>query len=170
MVRPGTESNSDFGVGDLQVWINQGDIVLLSLRDFQDDKADVIVKYTADEARNRMCTISRILSIHPDQQRYLKSKPTGNSQKTPKSTKQTRSERMTGNVLSNLVTREKLTSMISSSLSFTCILAEHFVSAPIVIITTTSIYSVIYYCRCIDDFQILTLFVLIEDLNFSLVT
>ena len=35
------------------MWINQGDIVLLSLRDFQDDKADVIVKYTADEARNR---------------------------------------------------------------------------------------------------------------------
>lgn len=37
-----------------QVWINQGDIILLSLRDFQDDKADVIVKYTADEARS--CT------------------------------------------------------------------------------------------------------------------
>ena len=36
----------------LQVWINQGDIILLSLRDFQDDKADVIVKYTADEARS----------------------------------------------------------------------------------------------------------------------
>ena len=35
------------------MWINQGDIILLSLRDFQDDKADVIVKYTADEARNR---------------------------------------------------------------------------------------------------------------------
>jgi translation initiation factor 1A len=35
-----------------QVWINQGDIILLSLRDFQDDKADVIVKYTADEARS----------------------------------------------------------------------------------------------------------------------
>lgn len=34
------------------MWINQGDIVLLSLRDFQDDKADVIVKYTSDEARN----------------------------------------------------------------------------------------------------------------------
>ncbi|KAI0822541.1 hypothetical protein BC628DRAFT_1327135, partial [Trametes gibbosa] len=34
------------------VWINQGDIILLSLRDFQDDKADVIVKYTADEARS----------------------------------------------------------------------------------------------------------------------
>jgi initiation factor 1A len=36
----------------VQVWINQGDIILLSLRDFQDGKADVIVKYTADEARN----------------------------------------------------------------------------------------------------------------------
>ena len=29
-----------------------GDIVLLSLRDFQDNRADVIHKYTADEARN----------------------------------------------------------------------------------------------------------------------
>ncbi|KAI0767986.1 nucleic acid-binding protein [Trametes elegans] len=35
-----------------KVWINQGDIILLSLREFQDDKADVIVKYTADEARS----------------------------------------------------------------------------------------------------------------------
>ncbi|BGP27037.1 Translation initiation factor 1A [Rhodotorula toruloides] len=34
-----------------KVWINQGDIILLSLRDFQDDKADVIQKYSADEAR-----------------------------------------------------------------------------------------------------------------------
>lgn len=34
-----------------KVWINQGDIVLVSLRDFQDDQADVIVKYTPDEAR-----------------------------------------------------------------------------------------------------------------------
>jgi len=33
-----------------KVWIVQGDLVLLSLRDFQDDKADVILKYTADEA------------------------------------------------------------------------------------------------------------------------
>jgi translation initiation factor 1A len=32
-----------------KVWIAQGDIILLSLRDFQDDKADVIVKYTPDE-------------------------------------------------------------------------------------------------------------------------
>lgn len=36
----------------IQVWIVAGDIVLLSLRDFQDDRADVIHKYTADEARN----------------------------------------------------------------------------------------------------------------------
>lgn len=35
-----------------KVWINQGDIILISLRDFQDEKGDVILKYTADEARN----------------------------------------------------------------------------------------------------------------------
>lgn len=35
-----------------QVWINQGDIILLGLRDYQDKKADVILKYNADEARN----------------------------------------------------------------------------------------------------------------------
>jgi hypothetical protein len=29
----------------------QGDIVLVGLRDYQDEKADVIMKYTADEAR-----------------------------------------------------------------------------------------------------------------------
>ncbi len=34
------------------MWINQGDIVLISLREYQDEKADVILKYTADEARN----------------------------------------------------------------------------------------------------------------------
>ncbi|PRD35261.1 UNVERIFIED_CONTAM: Eukaryotic translation initiation factor 1A, X-chromosomal [Trichonephila clavipes] len=35
-----------------KVWINQGDIILLGLRDFQDSKADVILKYNPDEARN----------------------------------------------------------------------------------------------------------------------
>jgi len=35
-----------------KVWINQGDIILLSLRDYQDEKGDVILKYTADEARS----------------------------------------------------------------------------------------------------------------------
>jgi len=35
-----------------KVWINHGDIVLVGLRDYQDSKADVILKYNADEARN----------------------------------------------------------------------------------------------------------------------
>ena len=35
----------------IQVWIAQGDIILLSLRDFQDSKADVLLKYSPDEAR-----------------------------------------------------------------------------------------------------------------------
>ena len=35
-----------------KVWINQGDIILLSLREYQDEKGDVIMKYTADEARS----------------------------------------------------------------------------------------------------------------------
>merc|ERR1719360_355515 len=35
-----------------KVWINQSDIILVGLRDFQDAKADVILKYSADEARN----------------------------------------------------------------------------------------------------------------------
>jgi translation initiation factor 1A len=35
-----------------KVWINQGDIILLSLRDYQDEKADVLMKYSADEARS----------------------------------------------------------------------------------------------------------------------
>ncbi|KZF20810.1 nucleic acid-binding protein, partial [Xylona heveae TC161] len=35
-----------------KVWINQGDIILLSLRDYQDEKGDVIMKYTSDEARS----------------------------------------------------------------------------------------------------------------------
>ncbi|KAK7719484.1 Translation initiation factor 1A [Botryosphaeria dothidea] len=35
-----------------KVWINQGDIILLSLREYQDGKGDVILKYNADEARS----------------------------------------------------------------------------------------------------------------------
>lgn len=34
-----------------RVWITVGDIVLIGLREFQADKADVIHKYTSDEAR-----------------------------------------------------------------------------------------------------------------------
>ncbi|KAK4523214.1 hypothetical protein GAYE_PCTG44G1107 [Galdieria yellowstonensis] len=34
-----------------KVWINAGDIVLIGLRDYQDEKADIILKYNPDEAR-----------------------------------------------------------------------------------------------------------------------
>ena len=34
-----------------RVWINSGDIVLISLREFGDDKADVIHKYYPEEAQ-----------------------------------------------------------------------------------------------------------------------
>lgn len=34
-----------------RVWVNTGDIVLVALRDFQDEKCDVIMKYNPDEAR-----------------------------------------------------------------------------------------------------------------------
>merc|ERR1719240_1230080 len=35
-----------------KVWIAQSDIILVGLRDYQDAKADVILKYNADEARS----------------------------------------------------------------------------------------------------------------------
>ncbi|EGD83077.1 eukaryotic translation initiation factor 4C [Salpingoeca rosetta] len=35
-----------------KVWINKDDIILVSLRDYQDGKCDIILKYTMDEARN----------------------------------------------------------------------------------------------------------------------
>jgi len=35
-----------------KVWINQGDIILIGLRDYQDAKADVILRYNPDEARS----------------------------------------------------------------------------------------------------------------------
>jgi hypothetical protein len=34
------------------VWINQGDIILIGLRDYEKDKGDIILKYNSDEARN----------------------------------------------------------------------------------------------------------------------
>ncbi|ODV95615.1 hypothetical protein PACTADRAFT_42224, partial [Pachysolen tannophilus NRRL Y-2460] len=34
-----------------KVWMSQGDIILVSLRDFQDDQCDVVHKYNLDEAR-----------------------------------------------------------------------------------------------------------------------
>mmetsp|Transcript_30931 Transcript_30931/g.62775 ORF Transcript_30931/g.62775 Transcript_30931/m.62775 type:complete len:179 (+) Transcript_30931:1677-2213(+) len=35
-----------------KVWVTAGDIVLVGKRDFQDEKVDIIHKYSADEARN----------------------------------------------------------------------------------------------------------------------
>lgn len=35
-----------------KVWVNTGDVVLVGLREYQDEKADVILKYMADEARH----------------------------------------------------------------------------------------------------------------------
>lgn len=35
-----------------RVWVIVGDIVMVSLRDFQDEKGDIILKYTSDEAKN----------------------------------------------------------------------------------------------------------------------
>lgn len=35
-----------------RVWITVGDIVLVSLREYQDSKADIIWKYTPEEARS----------------------------------------------------------------------------------------------------------------------
>mmetsp|Transcript_13993 Transcript_13993/g.35925 ORF Transcript_13993/g.35925 Transcript_13993/m.35925 type:complete len:141 (+) Transcript_13993:139-561(+) len=35
-----------------KVWVNTGDIILVGLRDYQDEKADVILKFMADEARS----------------------------------------------------------------------------------------------------------------------
>lgn len=34
-----------------KVWISAGDLLLLGLRDFQDQKCDVILRYTPEEAR-----------------------------------------------------------------------------------------------------------------------
>jgi translation initiation factor 1A len=34
-----------------KVWANQGDIAFLGLRDYQDGKADVVLKYNGEEAR-----------------------------------------------------------------------------------------------------------------------
>lgn len=34
------------------MWVNAQDIVLVGLREYQDDKCDVILKYSPDEARS----------------------------------------------------------------------------------------------------------------------
>ena len=34
-----------------RVWINEGDFILVGLREYQDDKCDCLLKYSAEEAR-----------------------------------------------------------------------------------------------------------------------
>jgi translation initiation factor 1A len=44
-----------------RVWISRGDIVLCGLRDFQDDKVDIIHKYNSDEIHQlqNLCEIPK---------------------------------------------------------------------------------------------------------------
>ena len=35
-----------------KVWIHPGDVVLVSMREFQDNRVDIILKYSSDEARS----------------------------------------------------------------------------------------------------------------------
>mmetsp|Transcript_44432 Transcript_44432/g.69473 ORF Transcript_44432/g.69473 Transcript_44432/m.69473 type:complete len:132 (+) Transcript_44432:813-1208(+) len=35
-----------------KIWINSGDVVLIALREFQDKKADIILKYNTDETKS----------------------------------------------------------------------------------------------------------------------
>ena len=48
-----------------RVWMTREDIVLVSLRDFQDDKVDIIHKYFLDEARS-LCSYGEIPSSFLD--------------------------------------------------------------------------------------------------------
>ena len=54
-------------------WINQGDVILVGLRDYQDDKADVIMKYHGEKTSTR-CVLSGNLfhSSLADEARELK--------------------------------------------------------------------------------------------------
>merc|ERR1711943_175429 len=45
-----------------KVWVSAGDIVLVGLREYQDDKVDIIHKYNADEARKPAVHKSTFLS------------------------------------------------------------------------------------------------------------
>ena len=47
-----------------KIWVNKGDVVLLGLRHFEDSKADIILKYSNEEARElqRQCEIPHLTS------------------------------------------------------------------------------------------------------------
>lgn len=99
----------------IQVWINQGDIVLLSLRDFQDNKADVIVKYTADEARNRTYQPPSSCAHPLTSSLAHQSRHTANFPKTPRSTRRTPSARKRESAHSSSERTGRSTSTISNS-------------------------------------------------------
>ena len=54
-----------------KVWVNQGDIILVGLRPYQDDKADIILRYNADEARalkkRGALPSNTLIEDHPEQ-------------------------------------------------------------------------------------------------------
>lgn len=55
-----------------KVWINSGDIILVSLRDYQDQKADVILRYLNEEARQlRACGEFLFVKFYLAEQAYF---------------------------------------------------------------------------------------------------
>ena len=54
-----------------RTWCNEGDIILISLRDFQDDKCDIIQKYTPEQIQ--------LLIENDEIPEFLIKKKTGNS-------------------------------------------------------------------------------------------
>jgi translation initiation factor 1A len=54
-----------------RVWINVGDIVLVSLREYQDDKADIIHKYTPDEARSLKAYGELPANVRPNETDFM---------------------------------------------------------------------------------------------------
>jgi translation initiation factor 1A len=55
-----------------KVWINQGDIILLSLRDYQDEKGDVIMKYSGVYTQSRHMPADLLMWTSADEARSLK--------------------------------------------------------------------------------------------------
>ena len=90
-----------------KVWIAAGDIALVGLRDYQDDKADVILKYMNDEAR-----LLKAYGELPDTLRPTRAS-TSTGPRTAATTTTTSSSR------TRTSTRSKLFSL-SPQLQFTC--------------------------------------------------
>lgn len=53
-----------------KIWINIGDIVLVSLRNFQDQKGDIILKYSGNEARSLKSFGELPTNIHINENEY----------------------------------------------------------------------------------------------------